>query len=159
MRSIRAACGYLFPSCQIVVTLMAAVAARTASDARGDSPFATSVVSYVAGTGAVAGFNNPNVALGAPERFTGEGLIPQAVTPFQPAFRPNEVVSLGVGGRLVLAFDHDVVDGAVRGVGAGTLGLGRSLRGLQTGFVRSYAFGIGLGAVALVVFAVVRMSL
>jgi hypothetical protein len=110
MRSIRAACGYLFPSCQIVVTLMAAVAARTASDARGDSPFATSVVSYVAGTGAVAGFNNPNVALGAPERFTGEGLIPQAVTPFQPAFRPNEVVSLGVGGRLVLAFDHDVVD-------------------------------------------------
>jgi NADH-quinone oxidoreductase subunit L len=56
-------------------------------------------------------------------------------------------------------FDHDVVDGAVRGVGAGTLGLGRSLRGLQTGFVRSYAFGIGLGAVALVVFAVVRMSL
>jgi hypothetical protein len=110
MRSIRAACGCLFLPSRTVVTLTAAVAALTASDARGDSPFATSVVSYVAGTGAVAGFNNPNVALGAPERFTGEGLIPQAVTPFQPAFRPNEVVSLGVGGRLVLAFDHDVVD-------------------------------------------------
>ncbi len=56
-------------------------------------------------------------------------------------------------------FDHEVVDGAVRGVGGGALGLGRAFRGLQTGFVRSYAFGIGLGAVALVVFAVLRMSL
>jgi hypothetical protein len=75
-----------------------------------DSPFASSVVSYLAGSGAVPGFTNPTVALGSPERFTGEGFQPQCVTPFQPAFRPNEVVSLGVGGSIVLAFDHDVVD-------------------------------------------------
>ena len=56
-------------------------------------------------------------------------------------------------------FDHDVVDGAVRGVGGATQQAGDAVRGLQTGFVRSYAFGIGLGAVALVLFAVVRMSL
>ena len=75
-----------------------------------ESPFASSVVSYVAGSGAASGFTNPTVALGSPERFTGEGLLPQCVTPFQPAFRPNELVSLGLGGSLVLAFDHDVLD-------------------------------------------------
>jgi len=76
----------------------------------GESPFASNVVSYTVGTGAAAGFTNPAVALGSPERFTGEGFQPQCVTPFQPAFRPNEIVSLGVGGSLVLAFDHDVID-------------------------------------------------
>lgn len=75
-----------------------------------ESPFAATVVSYAPGTGAASGFTNPQVALGSPERFTGEGLIPGAVTPFQPAFRPNEIVSLGVGGSLVIAFDHDVTN-------------------------------------------------
>jgi NADH-quinone oxidoreductase subunit L len=56
-------------------------------------------------------------------------------------------------------FDHEVVDGAVRGVGGVTQQAGEAVRGIQTGFVRSYAFGIGIGAVALVLFAVVRMSL
>ncbi len=82
----------------------------TTTRAMADSPFATGVVSYVAGVGAQSGFTNPNTALGAPERFTGEGLIPGCVTPFQPAFRPNEIVSLGVGGTLTLAFDHPVED-------------------------------------------------
>lgn len=92
----------------------AAFAASTllffASTACAESPFAASVVSYAAGVGAASGFTNPQVALGSPERFTGEGLIPGCVTPFQPAWRTNEVVSLGVGGSLVVAFDHDVVD-------------------------------------------------
>ena len=78
--------------------------------AAADSPFATAVVSFVPGVGGVAGFSNPATALGSPERFSGEGLVPGCVTPFQPAFRPNELVSLGVGGRLVVAFDHDVID-------------------------------------------------
>ncbi|MDZ4755822.1 MAG: hypothetical protein SGJ11_15160 [Phycisphaerae bacterium] len=79
--------------------------------ARADqSPFATSVVSYVPGLGAATGYTNPAVALGMPERFTGEGLMPQTVTPFQPAFLNSEIVSIGFGGALVLAFDHDVLD-------------------------------------------------
>lgn len=81
-----------------------------APDACAQSPFAAEVVSYSAGTGATAGFANPLVALGSPERFSGEGLIPGCVTPFQPAWRPNEVVSIGVGGSLVVRFDHDVRD-------------------------------------------------
>ena len=76
----------------------------------GESPFAAAVVSYQPGTGAAVGFTNPLVALGSPERFTGEFVIPGAVTPFQPAFRPDEIVSIGVGGSLVVRFDHDVLD-------------------------------------------------
>ena len=78
--------------------------------ARAETPFASEVVSYAAGFGAAAGFTNPSVALGSPERFSGEGLIPGCVTPFQPAWRPNELVSIGVGGSLVVRFDHDVTD-------------------------------------------------
>jgi hypothetical protein len=81
-----------------------------ASIARADSPFAAAIVSYTPGTGAAAGFSNAASALGAPERFTGEGLVPSCVTPFQPPFMPGEIVSIGVGGELVVAFDHDVLD-------------------------------------------------
>jgi NADH-quinone oxidoreductase subunit L len=56
-------------------------------------------------------------------------------------------------------FDAKVVDGAVNGVGAGTLGLGGRLRGLQNGLTRSYALGIGVGAVALLGYIVTRMNL
>ena len=80
------------------------------SPTRADSPFASEVISYAAGTGATAGFTNALAALGSPERFSGEGLIPGCVTPFQPAWRPNELVSLGVGGSLTVRFDHDVAD-------------------------------------------------
>jgi NADH-quinone oxidoreductase subunit L len=46
-------------------------------------------------------------------------------------------------------FDREVVDGAVEGVGGATRALARQLRKLQTGYVRNYAVGIGLGAVGL----------
>jgi NADH-quinone oxidoreductase subunit L len=46
-------------------------------------------------------------------------------------------------------FDREVVDGAVEGVGGATRAVGRRLRRLQTGYVRNYAVGVGLGAVAL----------
>lgn len=110
-----------------------------AFDARADSPFASAVVSYTPGTGAVAGFTNPAVALGSPERFTGEGLFPQAVTPFQPAYRPNEVVSIGVGGQLTLAFDHDVLDDPRNPFGIDLIVFGNS-------FFTDSSFGLGVVA-------------
>lgn len=116
-----------------------AACAAVADAASADSPFASSVVSFVQGTGAVAGFGNPSVALGAPERFTGEGLFPQAVTPFQPAYRPNEVVSLGVGGRLVLAFDHDVLDDPRNPFGVDLIVFGNA-------FFTDASFGFGVVA-------------
>ncbi len=67
---------------------------------------------------------------------------------------PGEAAFQGVAD-----FDGKVVDGAVNGVGAGVLGLGGRLRSLQSGLTRSYALGIGLGAVLLLGYIVTRMNL
>ena len=117
----------------------ACVAISACLEARAEVPFATSVISYAPGTGAVAGFTNPAVALGPPERFTGEGLSPQAVTPFQPAYRPNEVVSIGVGGQLTLAFDHDVLDDPRNPFGVDLIVFGNA-------FFTDSSFGLGVVA-------------
>jgi hypothetical protein len=104
-----------------------------------DAPYASAVIEYLPGTGAVAGFTNPAVALGAPERFTGEGLFPQCVTPFQPAYRPNEVVSIGSGGRLVLALGREVRDDPANPYGVDLLVFGNS-------FFTDSSFGFGVVA-------------
>jgi len=59
--------------------------------------------------------------------------------------RPGQALT-----RLLIKTDDVVVDGAVRGVAAAALGSGSSLRSTQTGFVRSYAALIVIGAIALV---------
>ena len=74
------------------------------------SDFANNVLSYVAGSNPANGFTNPLVALGPPERFTGEGIAPGAVTPFHPCFGANEIVSIGAGGQLTLGFDPPLRD-------------------------------------------------
>ncbi|HEY5887098.1 MAG TPA: NADH-quinone oxidoreductase subunit L [Acidimicrobiales bacterium] len=56
------------------------------------------------------------------------------------------------------AFDRVVIDGAVNGTGSAIWGLGERLRVVQTGFVRSYALAIALGAVALMIYVVTRIS-
>jgi hypothetical protein len=80
-----------------------------AASAAGD-PFADVVVSYVAGANPAAGYTSPSAALGSPERFTGEGFFPSVVSPFSPPFLPDEIVSIGAGGSLVVKFDEPVVD-------------------------------------------------
>jgi NADH-quinone oxidoreductase subunit L len=50
----------------------------------------------------------------------------------------------------LVATDEAVVDGAVRGVGSVAMGSGSALRGLQNGYVRSYAAMILVGAIALI---------
>ncbi len=74
--------------------------------------FANTVLSYVAGSNPANGYTNPLVALGPPERFTGEGIAPGAVTPFYPCFGTNEIVSIGAGGQLTLGFDPPLRDQA-----------------------------------------------
>ncbi|MDO8645446.1 MAG: NADH-quinone oxidoreductase subunit L [Candidatus Planktophila sp.] len=59
--------------------------------------------------------------------------------------RPGQVLT-----EVLVKTDEVVIDGAVRGVGRAALGSGASLRGIQSGFVRSYAMLILIGAVALV---------
>jgi hypothetical protein len=81
-----------------------------AAVAQAGDPWADQVVSYDAGSGAEPGYTDPQVALGAPERFTGEGEYPGAVTPFNPPWLPDEVVSVGAGGSLVVHFDEPITD-------------------------------------------------
>lgn len=73
--------------------------------------YAVEVVSYNAGaTPSPGGFVNPAAALGPPERITGDGtLFEAAVTPFNPPFQTDELVSIGEGGELVLRLSHFVV--------------------------------------------------
>src|SRR5690606_26857005 len=51
--------------------------------------------------------------------------------------------------NLAARFDATVIDGAVNGVARIVSGSGTVLRRLQTGFVRSYAVGVALGAFVL----------
>jgi len=69
----------------------------------------------------------------------------------QDAF--NEAVFMRPGQQLtslLVKADESVVDGAVRGVGQMALGSGFALRKIQTGFARSYAALILIGAVTLI---------
>jgi len=82
--------------------------------------YAVEVLSYDQGTTATQVFNpDPNAppeffnmdlaSLGSPERFTGEGVFPGAVTPFNPAFLTNEIVSVGESGHLSLRLSNFVI--------------------------------------------------
>lgn len=84
------------------IVCAAAIACAASAHA---NPFATSVLSYDQGADPIAGFTDANAALGAAERFTGEGQFPSGVTPFNPAFGTDELVSIGAGGHLTLGFD------------------------------------------------------
>jgi NADH-quinone oxidoreductase subunit L len=67
--------------------------------------------------------------------------------------RFNEAVFMRPGQALtttLVAADEAFVDGAVRGVGQVAMGSGSALRGLQNGYVRSYAAMILVGAIALI---------
>lgn len=73
-------------------------------------PWADRVDSYDPGQGAAPGFTDPTVSLGSPERFTGEGVFPSAVTMFSPAFGTDEIVQIARGGSLVVEFDEPIVN-------------------------------------------------
>jgi NADH-quinone oxidoreductase subunit L len=78
------------------------------------------------------------------------------------AWRYDSAVSAIVGGPGraafggVAAFDAKIVDGAVNGIGTEVRAASGLLRKMQSGLVRSYAFVIGLGAVALLAWFLLR---
>ncbi len=59
---------------------------------------------------------------------------------------------------LASVFDAKVIDGAVNGVAALVRSGGSRLRVVQSGFVRSYALAVALGAVGILLFAVLRSA-
>jgi NADH-quinone oxidoreductase subunit L len=109
------------------------------------------VLAIVATAGALAGiFVSRAVYLqrkGRPE------VVEQPV--FARGWYIDEVISRFMGGPgrklfdLGALFDRVVVDGAVNGVATLVRGSGTVLRRVQTGFVRSYAVGVALGAFVL----------
>ena len=54
--------------------------------------------------------------------------------------------------------DAKIIDGTVNGVGALVRAGGSRLRGVQSGFVRSYALAVAVGAVAILAYAVARAA-
>lgn len=76
----------------------------------GDDPHADAVVAYEIGVDGNPAYADPATALGPPERFTGEGVFPGVVSPFNPPFGTDEIVSIGKGGVLVVRFDTPVTD-------------------------------------------------
>jgi NADH-quinone oxidoreductase subunit L len=77
----------------------------------------------------------------------------------------DEGVAAAVGGPgrraaewLARTFDGGVIDGAVNGLGRLFRESGQGLRRVQSGLVRTYAVGIALGAVALLLFVLVRAA-
>lgn len=78
--------------------------------AAGPAPWAAAVVEYLPGDNAIPGYGDPAVALGPPARRTGAGVDPGVVSPFQAAFLPTEVVSIGANGHLVLELDAPATD-------------------------------------------------
>lgn len=101
-------------NCQMAAALVAGVFGLAAEA----SPFASSWTSYDAGAGVNPAYGDPSAALGSPTRFTGVQFgFPSVVSPFSPAFDPGDFVSIGKGGHLTLAFDHDVYNRAANAYG------------------------------------------
>lgn len=77
----------------------------------GDDPYADTVIDHVAGAGGSPGYDDPATTLGSPERMTGEQFgFPGVVSGFSPPFGSDEILSIGIGGSLVLQFDTPVTD-------------------------------------------------
>ena len=84
---------------------------------------------------------------------------------FRHGWYIDEGVAGAVAGPLAVAADSTAylldrrgVDGLVGGLAALTAGAGRQLRRVQTGYLRNYALGIGIGAAAILIYAAARMG-
>jgi hypothetical protein len=92
-------------------------------------PWAAQVTAYTAGTNSfVQGttqYRRPETALGEPTRRTSGGA--DDVTMFQPPWVTNEIVSVGSGGELVVAFDHPILDDPKNPYGVDLLVFGNSM--------------------------------
>jgi hypothetical protein len=76
------------------------------------NPYADSIVQFDKGVGGSPGYNDPQSVLGEPSRFTGEGVWPGVVSPFNAPWLADEIVSIGFGGSIVVSFDEPVTNDA-----------------------------------------------
>jgi NADH-quinone oxidoreductase subunit L len=64
--------------------------------------------------------------------------------------------ALWIGRTATRLFEHDALDGGSRSLGKLFLDASRSLRRLQTGYVRNYALAIMIGVLLIIVYYAVR---
>lgn len=126
--------------------VVGAVLGLNSSAAHAADPFADHVVGYTSGSLFSPGYNFAATALGSPERFTGEGIFPSVVTPFNPAFLATEIVALGAGGVLTLGFDEPIRDDASNPFGLDLIVFGNTFfadgsypQGVASGIFGPYA--------------------
>lgn len=96
-----------WPEAELGLVLLAACSvASVAATASADppSPWPNQVIEYEPGTSPVPGYTDPQVVLGPPARFTENVPHPGVVSPFQPAYGPADIVSIGPGGHLTVKF-------------------------------------------------------
>ncbi len=91
--------------------------ASLAMSAWAGDPWADRVAFYDRGDSPAGFLTDPTTAIGSPERFTGEGSFPGAVTMFNPPFGADEIVRIGRGGALVLEFNEPITDDAAHPFG------------------------------------------
>ena len=113
----------------------AVIGAIAGVSAPASAQWADRLVEYVEGAGVPPGYNNPLVALGEPTRFTGEGMFPSVVSPFSAPWLTDEVVTVGEGGRLVVAFDQPVRNNPLNPFGVDLLVFGNAFYLLEAGGV------------------------
>jgi hypothetical protein len=134
--------------CRTPVLAASFLIAISAVGAHG-SPWASSIISYTPGAGVDPGYTNPSAALGEPTRFTGVGIFPGAVTPFNPAWMPGELVSIGPGGSLTVQLGRPVVNDPLNPFGIDFLIFGNAGY-IDTSFPNGIAgsmFSTGIGTV------------
>lgn len=109
----------------LIATLVAAATLATVAAAQ--SPGAQAVVGYDAGTTPTAGYTTPTAALGTPARVTGHGSPYEAVvSPFNPPWDTDQVVSIGEGGYLTLEFAQPITNDAAHPFGVDALLFGNA---------------------------------
>lgn len=92
--------------------LAAAVVSASLSLSAFAVSYADGVVHYAPGSSAAPGYQTPSAALGEPSRVTPFGPVDAPVTPFNPAWAPNQLVSIGQSGSLTLHTESPVQDGS-----------------------------------------------
>lgn len=98
--------------CLTLVPFAVALSAWSGSADAG-SPFAAYWTTFNPGVNPDLNYTDPASALGRPSRFTGDNAAfnyPGAVTAFNGAYNFDQVLSIGTGGHIVLAFDAPVRD-------------------------------------------------
>jgi hypothetical protein len=86
--------------------VLAAAGLFVISNAR--AQFASSVVAYTQGSGAISSYNNPNVVLGGPATTDGFANI----DPFYAPYLSSQLVGVGTGGSLTLQFSTPIQNNA-----------------------------------------------